>query len=210
MAFIYKITNKINGKVYIGKTEGAIEKRFKQHLSECNKDRCKNRPLYRAMQKHGKENFEVSLIEETDNPEEREIFWIAFYGSYSKGYNATAGGDGKSYVDYDQIESLYMESSASITVKDIANRLGIDYGLCCKYIKSLGLNLRKRSNIRTRKPVLLVETNQIFESTLAAGEYIKNKYDLKSPSDSCAYKISLVCRKLRKSAFKHTWEYVKN
>lgn len=55
MAFIYKITNLVNGKVYIGKTEETIEKRFRQHLSESNKDRCKNRPLYRAIRKYGKE-----------------------------------------------------------------------------------------------------------------------------------------------------------
>ena len=86
--FIYKITNKVNGKVYIGKTEETVEKRFKQHLSEYLKERSKNRPLYRAMQKYGKENFEVCTLEETNNSSEREIFWIEFYSSYSNGYNA--------------------------------------------------------------------------------------------------------------------------
>ena len=34
MAYIYKITNNVNGKIYIGKTEHSVEKRFKEHCSD--------------------------------------------------------------------------------------------------------------------------------------------------------------------------------
>ena len=72
MAIIYKITNQINCKIYIGKTEKSIERRFKEHCAEFSKDRSKNRPLYRAFAVYGMENFTIELIEITDKPEERE------------------------------------------------------------------------------------------------------------------------------------------
>jgi predicted GIY-YIG superfamily endonuclease len=53
MAYIYEIYNDINDKVYIGKTECSIEKRFKQHCQEAFKQRSFDRPLYRAMRKYG-------------------------------------------------------------------------------------------------------------------------------------------------------------
>ena len=52
------------------------------------------------MNKYGIEHFHIELIEETDNPEEREIYWIEKLGSFKNGYNATLGGDGKKYLDY--------------------------------------------------------------------------------------------------------------
>ena len=48
-------------------------------------------------------------IEETDNPEEREKYWIEYYGSFKNGYNATVGGDGKPYIDYDLVVATYRE-----------------------------------------------------------------------------------------------------
>ena len=55
--FIYKITNKVNNKIYIGKTMTSIEKRFQEHIRESRKERAENRPLYRAIRKYGKREF---------------------------------------------------------------------------------------------------------------------------------------------------------
>lgn len=114
---IYKITNTINGKSYIGKTKSNYERRFREHVSETKKERAKNRPLYRAMNKYGVDVFTVELLEETDNPVEREKYWIEFYGTYgSNGYNATKGGDGKEYVDYEKIIDCLFENNLDHTV----------------------------------------------------------------------------------------------
>ena len=86
MAYIYKITNDINNKIYIGKTEFSIEKRFKEHCKDAYRDRNENRPLYSAMRKYGVEHFHIDLIEKTDNPNEREIYWIEKYSSFKNGY----------------------------------------------------------------------------------------------------------------------------
>ena len=128
MAYIYKITNDINNKVYIGKTEFSIEKRFKEHCQDAFRDRNEKRPLYSAMRKYGIEHFHIELIEETDNPEEREIYWIEALKTFKLGYNATKGGDGRKYIDYDLIISTYkevgnMRKTAEILNTDAEGRL---------------------------------------------------------------------------------------
>ena len=100
---IYKITNIINGKCYIGKSSN-IEDRFKYHQRKFNSTGVeRNKLLYKAIRKYGLENFTFEIIETIDNYDdkianEREKYWIAFYKSYCKdeneGYNETRGGDG--------------------------------------------------------------------------------------------------------------------
>lgn len=95
---IYKITNKINNKCYIGKSSN-IEERWKYHIKNKNSLKEYNKPLYKAFRKYGVENFSFEIIEEIDNYKklnEREKYWIEFYNCYggNKGYNATKGGDG--------------------------------------------------------------------------------------------------------------------
>ena len=64
MSYIYVITNNINGKQYVGKTNLTIDQRFKQHLRDSNKERCEKRPLYDAMNKYGIEHFSIEQLEE--------------------------------------------------------------------------------------------------------------------------------------------------
>ena len=117
MAYIYKITNSINGKVYIGKTSNTIETRWAEHKRDSRKERCEKRPLYDAMNKYGIDNFQIEEIEEVENDEiacERESYWIDYYHSYvgyddCKGYNATKGGDGIRIYDYKEIAEKYKE-----------------------------------------------------------------------------------------------------
>ena len=98
MGYIYKITNLINNKVYIGKTERTVNKRWKEHVKNAKTDKYQNIILYRAMRKYGIDNFKVEAIDEVSNFEdldEREIYWINYYQSCGeKGYNTTGGGEG--------------------------------------------------------------------------------------------------------------------
>lgn len=107
MSYIYIIRNTINQKVYIGKTNLSLEKRFNEHIKDSKKEKYEKRPLYNAMNKYGADKFSIHLIEETNNPEEREIYWIREYDSYKNGYNATLGGDSRRRLDYDLIVSTY-------------------------------------------------------------------------------------------------------
>jgi group I intron endonuclease len=93
---IYKSTNKITGKVYIGQTTKNLEKRIKGHVNESKKD--KNRPFLSSINKYGVDNFVFEIIDFADNLNElndKEIYWINFYNSVSpNGYNVTGGGQG--------------------------------------------------------------------------------------------------------------------
>ena len=88
---IYKLTNKISGKIYVGKTIHRLSERFSGH-------KCANSVVGQAIRKYGVENFSVEVIEECDSLEslnEREKFWIRELNCKSpNGYNLTDGGDG--------------------------------------------------------------------------------------------------------------------
>lgn len=82
---IYKITNKINGKVYIGQTIRSLKKRFNEH---CNN---KKSTISKAIQKYGKENFTIEEIDGANNQSELNYKeWLLIYKFNSltpNGYN---------------------------------------------------------------------------------------------------------------------------
>lgn len=88
---IYKITNQINNKSYVGKTTTSLKQRMRSH-------KCADTVIGNAIRKHGWENFSVEVIEECETKEqlnEREIFWIAELNCKTpNGYNRSDGGDG--------------------------------------------------------------------------------------------------------------------
>lgn len=125
MPFIYKITNCITGKSYVGKTICSVDKRWREHKFAAANNR--NYPLYRAMRKYGIENFKIEEIEccSADILSEREIYWIKELGTFNNGYNATLGGDGTYQIDYATVFEVYcLTESALITAKilDISTR----------------------------------------------------------------------------------------
>lgn len=91
MQAIYKWTNNLNNKVYIGKAVD-VAKRLRGYRHEVN--RGHTRPIISAIRKYGFENFTFSIIENCDNLSnaellEREQYWIDFYDAKNleKGYN---------------------------------------------------------------------------------------------------------------------------
>lgn len=93
---VYKITNQVNGKVYVGKTETTLESRWKKHLADHLK---KPYHLYHAMRKYGVENFVVELVQtaysrEQLNELERKTIAELETNDPAIGYNMTIGGDG--------------------------------------------------------------------------------------------------------------------
>lgn len=119
---LYKISNIINDKCYIGKTYQGTEKRFSEHKSDSLKERNKNRPLYRAFNKYGLDNFKIETLGtfEEGELEVKEIEYIELYDSYKNGYNATLGGDGKAYLihsDEDMITKYKELGSLNQTAK---------------------------------------------------------------------------------------------
>lgn len=94
MGVIYKITNTLNGKSYIGKTRQGLGRRITQHKYDSKRGSL---GIGAAIRKYGWENFTVEVLEECpiELLNEREIFWIAELNSKApNGYNLTDGGDG--------------------------------------------------------------------------------------------------------------------
>lgn len=203
MAYIYKIINDVNNKIYIGKTEFSIEKRFKEHCSDAFRERNEKRPLYSAMKKYGVEHFHIELIEETDNPEERETYWIEKLGSFKYGYNATIGGDGKRYADYDLIYALWQEG---LNNQEICAKLNYDKATVKTALASKGVSeeeRQQRGKESISKVVLMIDKNtndilQVFPSVEAANRYLG-----KQPNGH----IAAVCRGKRQTAYGYKWKY---
>ena len=91
---IYKITNNINEKIYIGQTINSIEHRFRQHCQ----NKSKYSLVYNSIKKHGKENFTIEQIDSAlslDEINEKEVYWIKFFDSTNRkfGYNLRTGGN---------------------------------------------------------------------------------------------------------------------
>ena len=88
---VYKITNKINGKCYIGQTIRTLKERFNRHKKDALSNKLDTH-FARALRKYGPDNFYAEIIEEVDNQElltKREYYWINFYNSVKNGYNET-------------------------------------------------------------------------------------------------------------------------
>lgn len=92
MMGIYKITNNLNGKIYIGQSID-IARRWEDHLMR--RSGC-NSLIGKAIKKYGQGAFSFEVIEEClqDELDELEQYWIEYYDSYNKGYNQTIGGQG--------------------------------------------------------------------------------------------------------------------
>lgn len=206
MAYIYTITNKSNHKQYVGKTNRTVEQRWKEHLLEIDQERSKNRPLYRAMRKYGVDNFVIEELEEVDlsEAEEKEKYWIETLRTYKNGYNATLGGDGKTFLDYDLIFALFTEG---LNIKQISEQLNCDTGSVSTVLTNQGITKKERQ-IRGRevicKPIAQLDkdTNEIlkvFPSIADACRFLDKKG---------SGHISAVCQGNRKTAYGYKWKYL--
>lgn len=99
--YIYKITNTVNGKMYIGQTINKVQQRWKEH---CKPSRTSVSIVSLAIQKHGKENFLFEVIDTANSIEElntKEQMYIASFSCVSpNGYNLNSGGN--NYVDSEE------------------------------------------------------------------------------------------------------------
>ena len=126
---VYKITNLINNKNYIGITKRNPEIRFNEHFSN------KNEILYRAKKKYGKENFSLEIIEK-DIPEnqidEKERYYIDFFNSLiPNGYNLSKGGISNKSISEEGKQKLKKCN------------LGINNPKCSKYILMIDIHTNK-------------------------------------------------------------------
>lgn len=162
MVGIYKITNTINGKVYIGQSKN-LKSRLRDHK---NKPFYNNNefdsPLHRAIRKYGLDNFFMETVEECleEQLNEREIYWIKYYNSTDKtlGYNILTGG---TQVTIYKLEDKVVDSikndlqNTLLTYQEIADKYQVSIGFISDYNNG---NIRQDKNtiypIREKKVFL--------------------------------------------------------
>lgn len=175
---IYKATNIINNKVYIGQTVNSLSVRKAQH--ERSHEYGYKTAFSNAIRKYGKENFKWEVIYETDSMEdlnEKESYYIEYYKSLvtENGYNLKGGG-GNDFL-----------------TQEVKNKIG-EAQLGEKnhmFGKTGELN-------HSSKKVINITTNMIFGSASEAARYDKANF-----SHICA-----VCRGLRGSTKGNVYRYL--
>lgn len=212
MPYIYKITNMKNGKIYIGKTLDTVQNRWLEHCGDYKKYRCEKRPLYAAMRKYGLDSFTVEEIESCDESvlSDRECFWIEYYASFKNGYNATVGGDGRHYIDYDMVVETYLKTGCQ---KETATLLSIDDGTVRKILKIRGVDSSKSSDILKRKLSKAVDMFSLSGEFIKAFPSGRDAARYLFPNKTQAQIIGVsshildVCKKKRQSAYGFCWSY---
>jgi group I intron endonuclease len=151
---IYKVTNLINNKIYIGQTITSLNKRKTKHF--CEAKLYKKYPFPRALLKYGKENFKWEIIDtaiDRFDLDQKEIKWINFYNSTNIefGYNLCIGGSSinlsperekiriknliKEVHQYDVKTGVYIKSYES--VKEARNDFNDTSGAIAKVCRKL-------------------------------------------------------------------------
>ena len=179
---IYKVTNKLNGKIYIGQTSRTLNIRMAEHLAN-------KRTSYfdRALQKYGIENFNVEIIDEVDTKKELdqlEQYYIQFFNSkVPNGYNMTDGGEGQVGIQrFGTTNPHYGKhhtEEAKCKIRETRK----------KYVKEKHPNAKKIKNL---------DTGEIFLCMVFACD----KYGLDRST------LTKVCSGKRKSCGGFRWSYV--
>jgi group I intron endonuclease len=200
MGFIYLITNKENGKQYVGKTSYTVGLRWQDHKKNFRRI-LDNMAIHKAMNKYGPDSFEITQLEECQDYElnAREQYWIKQYDTYNNGYNLTLGGDGAPRYDREKIQSMWTNGK---TIEDIEKEIGADRHTICNILKLCGIetiDFKRRSGGRA---VLQYSVDGQFiaryESLTMAAEAMGR--DNVSNIRSC-------CNKTSTSAYNYLWKY---
>jgi group I intron endonuclease len=210
---IYKITNRINGKIYIGQTVRSLQYRWK-----CHRHANDNCVFHKAIRKYGAENFTVEQIDTACDGEElnrKEKYWIAYYNStLPNGYNSTDGGDNCFVSEavrkkqserrkgvptgrklYGEANPFYGKTHSEETRRKLSEHAKRRTGEKNPFY---GHSLTESQKAAHCKVVVCVETGEVFESMSSACE----KYGI-DPST-----LSKVLRKIEGKTCKgFHWEY---
>ena len=213
MAYIYKIVNKVNGKVYVGQTMTNLNVRWNGHISSWRSEKG-TRALYDAFDKYGIDNFEMQEIEQCNINEldEREKYWIKQYDSYNNGYNITLGGDGHHTLDYDKVKELWDKGYTTGEIakelnatKQGVKRILIDYE---NYSSTEGRHRgAKKTGVATGKPIIQYSLDGVYintfpNATVAAESMGKGRAESNN--------IRACAHGRRKTAYGYKWAFAED
>lgn len=170
MAYIYKITNNINNKIYIGQTIRTIKARWTQHCYQANNG--SNSHLHCAMRLYGIENFTIEEIESCSMEQryERETYYIKAYNSIEpNGYNWILAQDGPNFT---MLELLYADWEDGNSVIAIANKYHVDPKRVSKLLQGAGVS---QEDIMDRRAISVGKrfSKKVIQYTID-GEFINS------------------------------------
>lgn len=197
MACIYKITNLINNKVYIGQTIKTSAQRFANHIYDLNHNIHHSEHLQRSYNKYGKDSLLFEVIETIIDLaiiDDREIYWISFYNSVNPefGYNRQYGGQvnkvcsletrakiSKSLIGNQNTKGkkLTLEHKDKIRQSTIKRNTGRKHSEITK--RKIGDAFRGEKSVFYGKPgvnrrkVICLNTGEIYESATKAALALK-------------------------------------
>lgn len=207
MGYIYKITNSINGKIYVGQTFRNVQERFKEHLRMGRKEEVGYKSLlYYAIKKYGKDAFSVDTLEECpdDKLNEREIYWIDTLGTCENGYNISRGVQKEPKYHSADILRLWQQGYCT---KEISNIVDISKQIVIKRLRENGVTSKE---IMSRGS-LIGNTNRrkvIRFSPDASDIVIYNSMtDASRENHITVAQITMVCRGERNFAGGYRWVY---
>lgn len=190
--YIYKIINKINGKMYIGQTLN-IEKRIKDHFSSLEQQKHHSIKLQRAYNKYGKDNFYYEYqqiqIKNLDELLLKEIEEIEKNDSYNNGYNMTKGGEGN-------LTKLTIEER--VCIYNICQKYSGIFNKLSKYfeVDNSVISGIAKNKIYEKYNNNLTLMNEIIEKANIKEENLKEKYidhtERKLSKDDCLYILSIL------------------
>lgn len=186
IGIIYKITNKINGKVYIGQTIKSLTRRWQAHIADSTRN--SSYALHRAIRKYEPASFTVEQIDSASSYQKlckKEVFWISFYKSLSLGYNMTLGGEGRygAHVSIETRRKISESNKGKIVSEETKKRMsiamtGVKHKASSKEsIEKRARQLRGRTLSHehvakvakaNRKPIVCLNTGIIYESSTEA------------------------------------------
>lgn len=210
MASIYKITNLINNKIYIGQTIRPINVRWNEHKHESFKKdgHGYNYHLHNAIRKYGIQNFKIEQIYrcEDDNRFDAESYFIQKYNSTNPqiGYNFIVEGSGKTQYITNDILNLWEQG---FLINQIAEKIGCHKSTISNRLKNNGIT-QEEINQRFAKYVSLRDGKPVLQYDLQ-GNFI-NEWPSASSCETNGYEqsaISNVCNQKQKSAYNYLWKY---
>lgn len=204
MSFIYKITNLIDNKVYIGLTTRTVEARWKEHC------RHGSQQIDDAIQLYGIENFQIETLEECDESilDDREKYWIDYYDSFKNGYNNTYGGRGNNFIMTDKSDIVLQLWEDGLTINRIVEKTSLNVETVRSYLNKNGITkeqIRERANyyikLSKSRPVLQYDLDGNFIKEWSTAVEAANALNLNSKY------ITSTCRGHQKTYNGMKWKY---
>lgn len=212
MGYIYKIVNNLNNKCYIGQTNRSYNDRWAEHKRDRFKEPYCQWPLYRMINKIGLQNISFVLLEETDNLDDREKYWIQFYNSQKDGYNIQIGGSNGVKYNYQEILD-YWHNDGEHNFTKTANHFNAHKSTITRIIKELGYERRTWEQINSvNHDSIKRAINQI---DLSNGKVLNTFNSISDAAKAIGdpnakNSISGVCLGKRPSLCGYGWQYVED